>query len=194
MSFFIHQLQKFSINTPKTIIETGTYKGDGIISYLSTNYFDKIYSIELSNKFYLLNKELFKDYSNVILLEGYSHLVINDLVNNNILENEPILFYLDAHFSGGETAGEQFENGCPVLKELNTIAQRNVKGDIIFIDDMRLMGKAMWGGTDGCTTYPKTFFDFTHASYENIINSLNNRSIKLIYMCDNIDRLLIILD
>jgi DNA-directed RNA polymerase subunit L len=95
---------------------------------------------------------------NVKLFEGYSHEVINTLINTNVFNKEPILFYLDAHFSGGETEGKLFKNGCPILEELNIISNRNIKGDIIFIDDMRLMGKASWGGTDGCSKYPKTFF------------------------------------
>lgn len=194
MSFFINSLNKFNINCPKTIVETGTYMGEGIESYIQCNYFDNIYSIELSNKYFLLNLIKFENNKNVKILEGYSHEVINTLINTNVFNKEPILFYLDAHFSGGETEGELFKNGCPILEELNIISNRNVKGDIIFIDDMRLMGKASWGGTVGCSKYPKTFFDFSHASYINIIKALNNRNIKLLYSCDNIDRLLIVLD
>jgi hypothetical protein len=136
MSFFINTLQNLGIECPRIIIETGAYLGDGIKTYLDSNYFYKIYSIELSNKYYLLNKEQFKEHANVELLEGDSSLVIKNLVENSLLDNEPILFYLDAHFSGGDTAGENMYNGCPVLNELEAISNRNVKGDIIFIDDI----------------------------------------------------------
>jgi hypothetical protein len=194
MSFFINTLRNLNIECPRIILETGTYLGDGIKSYLETNYFKKIYSIELSNKYYLLNKENFKQNLNVQMLEGDSSEVIKDLVYNKLLEKEPIIFYLDAHYSGGDTAGEFLSNGCPVLQELEVIANRNVTGDIIFVDDMRLMGKAEWSGIDDGGQWPRTFFDFTHASYENILKAIQKRKIKLIKMVENSDRLLIVLD
>jgi FkbM family methyltransferase len=194
MSFFINALKNLNIVCPKTIIETGTYMGEGIRNYLHANYFSKIYSIELSNKYYLLNKEQFKNHNNVYILEGDSSKVISNLITCSILDNEPILFYLDAHFSGGDTSGEFLSNGCPILSELEAIASRNVVGDIIIVDDMRLMGKATWGGTENCTEYPKTFYDFTHVSDENIFKALSKRKISLINMIENTDRLLIVLD
>jgi hypothetical protein len=193
MSFFINSLEQLCISCPKTIVETGTYLGDGIKDYLASNYFDKIYSIEISNKYYLLNKNKFITNSNVEVLEGDSADVITHLINNNILDDKPVLFYLDAHFSGADTGGMNICNGCPVLKELEAISKRNVKGDVIFIDDMRLMGEAMISGCEGCKKYPLTFFDFRHATLDNMLASLN-RKISLKYMCPNIDRLLLVLD
>lgn len=193
MSFFINSLEELYISCPKTIVETGTYLGDGIKDYLATNYFDKIYSIEISNKYYLLNKKQFISNSNVEVLEGDSADVITNLINNKILDQTPIIFYLDAHFSGADTGGMNICNGCPVLKELEAISKRNVKGDIIFIDDMRLMGKASFSGTKGCSKYPITFFDFSHATIDNMMNSLN-RKISMQYMVPNSDRLLLVLN
>jgi len=193
MSFFLNSLAELSITCPKTIIETGTYWGEGIKDYLSTKYFDKIYSIEISNKYFLLNKEQFKNNSNVEILEGDSSEVLTELISNKKLEENPILFYLDAHFSGGDTGGANICNGCPVLKELESISKRNVKGDIIFIDDMRLMGKASFSGMQGCNKYPLTFFDFRHATIDNMISSLNRKT-SVVKMCNSMDRLLIVLD
>lgn len=194
MSFFINTLNDLGFECPKIIVETGTYLGEGIKSYLDSCYFNKIYSIELANKYYLLNKENFKHNSNVQIIEGDSSIVIKKLINDSMLDNEPILFYLDAHFSGGDTAGENLYNGCPVINELEAISNRNIKGDVIFIDDMRLMGNAMWSGVDDGGIWPRTFFDFSHASYENIMNAIKSRNIKFIKMCESIDRLIIILD
>ena len=194
MSFFVNTLNNIGVECPKIIVETGTYLGHGIKSYLERNYFNKIYSIELSNKYYLLNKELFKEQSNVELIEGDSSVVIKDLVEKSLLEDEPILFYLDAHFSGGDTAGENIFNGCPLLNELESISNRTVKGDVIFIDDMRLMGNAMWDGIDDGGIYPRTYFDFTHVSAENIMKAISKRNIRVIKMCDNVDQLIIVFD
>jgi hypothetical protein len=194
MSFFVNTLNNIGVECPKIIVETGTYFGDGIKNYLESNYFNKIYSIELSNKYYLRSKELFKQHSNVELIEGDSSVVIKDLVEKSLLEDEPILFYLDAHFSGGDTAGENIFNGCPLLNELESISNRTVKGDVIFIDDMRLMGNAMWDGIDDGGIYPRTYFDFTHVSAENIMKAISKRNIRVIKMCDNVDQLIIVFD
>ena len=48
--------------------------------------------------------------------------------------NMVIVFWLDGHWSGGVTAGEDDE--CPLLDELGAIKHR--RGDIIMIDDARL--------------------------------------------------------
>jgi hypothetical protein len=55
------------------------------------------------------------------------------------------------------------------------------------------MGEAMISGSEGCNKYPLTFFDFRHATLDNMLASLN-RKISLKYMCPNIDRLLLVLD
>jgi hypothetical protein len=55
---------------------------------------------------------------------------------NSIIENEDnILFWLDAHWSGGNTYGENDE--CPLIEELNVIFKFK-KNYAILIDDARL--------------------------------------------------------
>jgi len=193
MSFFIDVLKTHNISCPKTIIETGTYLGDGIKDYLKSKYFNKIVSIEILNKYVLLNKKQFESESSVEVLEGESSIVLENLINNSLLPEEPVLFYLDAHFSGGDTGGIEIDNGCPVLRELRSISKRNVKGDVIFIDDMRLMGKQMFSGCPGSSMYPRTFFDFSHATTDKMMEALN-RNTSLVTMCEGIDRMLIVLE
>ena len=148
MSWFRSAIQE---ELPKIIVETGTYLGDGVSSYIG--YFDKIYSIELSEKYCQMAKAKFKSDSSIEIIQGDSAQILR----TDIFPHEPILFYLDAHFAGGETS----DNGCPLIEELEAIVARKVPGDVIVIDDMRLMGKADWAGTDGDDVYPRTFFDFT---------------------------------
>ncbi|MEM7478871.1 MAG: hypothetical protein AAF483_28125, partial [Planctomycetota bacterium] len=50
------------------------------------------------------------------------------------LDDAPALFWLDGHWSGGETAGEGQE--CPVVDELNCLKHR--QQDLILIDDARM--------------------------------------------------------
>jgi len=50
--------------------------------------------------------------------------------------NSNIVFWLDGHYSGGNTGGKEFP--CPLLKELEIILARNNE-DIIIIDDARCL-------------------------------------------------------
>ncbi len=54
------------------------------------------------------------------------------------LGDQPAMFWLDGHWSGGETAGQEDE--CPVLAELEILSKRS--GNIILIDDARLFMSA----------------------------------------------------
>jgi hypothetical protein len=50
--------------------------------------------------------------------------------------NEPALFWLDAHYSRGATAGAGEK--APILKELSCLASRGELRDVTLIDDARL--------------------------------------------------------
>jgi hypothetical protein len=57
----------------------------------------------------------------------------------------PAIFWLDAHYSGGNTA-QGFEN-TPIMSELEYVFKHNIKGHIILIDDA--------GDFTGCDDYPR---------------------------------------
>ena len=189
MAWFVLELSRNSIPCPRTFVETGSYYGDGIHGLLNMGMIDTIHSIELSPELVKHCRTRFAGYSNKVHIhEGDSAAVLATLP----LPLEPVTFYLDAHFSGGTTAGADIDNGCPVLRELQIIAGRNVAGDLIFIDDMRLMGKDTMSGVEG-TMYPPTRFDFRHVTEDAIKEALGKRDIKYMGMCTGIDRLLIVL-
>jgi hypothetical protein len=54
---------------------------------------------------------------------------------------EPVLFWLDAHPSGGQTADAGFD---PILHELDAIYRHPVKRHVILIDDARGHDEAIW--------------------------------------------------
>lgn len=182
--WFINTLTKENIPIPKIFLETGAYMGDGIQHALDINYFTEIYSIELSEQWYTHCAQRFNNISNVRILLGDSATVLNNID----LPAEPILFYLDAHYSGGETSGQYLDNGCPLLRELDALCGRNINGDVIIIDDMRLMGRASWGGTENDKMYPRTFFDFSHITIDQIKDKFPSRKI---ISCTDVDRLVI---
>ena len=183
--WFSNICHDINIPKPNIFIETGTYLGHGIINV--KNDFREVHSIELNEKFYndaLIN---FKDDSNVFMHLGDSAEVMDEIIHNI---NEPILFYLDAHFSGGETAfGKEEDKGCPLLRELNVLGKRKYN-DIIIVDDMRLMNKASYSGIENDKIYPLTYFDFRHVTEDSIKLSYNRPAHY--YNARDFDRLIIV--
>jgi len=110
-------------------VEGGTYLG-GTAKNMSS-IFSKVYTIEKSAVMHGKAKQVLKGYSNVSLLKGDTREHLKGILE----ENENILFWLDAHWSGGETYGEEDE--CPLIEELKEIFEYK-KNYLILIDDARL--------------------------------------------------------
>lgn len=119
--------QKF--NT-RILVETGTYLGDMIA--LQKDRFDKLYSIELSEKLYQRALRRFRNDKKITLLQGDSGNRLKEIIAQL---NGPALFWLDGHYSGGITAMGDKE--CPVREELASILP-DAKDHVILIDDARL--------------------------------------------------------
>lgn len=133
----------------QTLVETGTYMGDMIYSMLP--HFSTLYSIELSNFFYEKAKKRFKNNDKVKLLNGDSAFVLKEVVT---LLNEPCIFWLDGHYSGGFTAKGIKE--CPVYEELNAIFNSPLN-HIVIIDDARLfIGKNDYPTIEDLKEFVKT--------------------------------------
>jgi hypothetical protein len=121
-------LKKYSI---KNFIETGTHVGD-TLAYIADEKNIACTSIELSDYFFQLNKKRFLSYKNVNLIKGDSGVIINELIPTI---NNPTLFWLDGHYSGGITGKGALET--PISLELESILNSDVEGHIILIDDAR---------------------------------------------------------
>lgn len=115
----------------RTLIETGTCHGAMVEACIP--YFDKIFSIELSVKFYEECCVRFKGNRNVCLLQGDSSIVLPYLLDKTL--DRPTIFWLDAHCSGGDTAGDP--NNSPLEAEIAAILKYRSSG-IILIDDQHL--------------------------------------------------------
>jgi len=176
-NFFLEVCAFIQRTPPRVFVETGTYKGDGIENVL--DIFEEIHSIELNEEFVHNVRNRFKN-KQVYVHHGDSSQVLAKFVFQ-----EPVLFYLDAHFSGGETAfGPQEDNGCPLLRELAVLGKRT-EDDIVIIDDMRLMGKTSWGGMENDELYPLTLYNFEHVTFETILNAYG-RSCKYYMIGDRL--------
>jgi hypothetical protein len=114
-------------------IETGSYIGEGIDLAIKSG-FDFIYSIELSTYFFNQCKEKFKTNPDVEIIFGDSSFELPALLNRK--KNIPFTYWLDGHYSGDGTA--RGSKDSPLIEELNTILKRDISGEIIYIDDMRI--------------------------------------------------------
>jgi ribosomal protein S17E len=117
----------------RVFVETGSHAGEGIQSALDCG-FNKIISIELSEKYYNFCVNRFKSNDKVVLVQGDVEIMLEGVISRL---NEPITFWLDAHYSGDDTAlGMQ---GDPIYEELEIIKQHPIKIHTLLIDDIRGM-------------------------------------------------------
>lgn len=112
-------------------VETGSYMGSGIQEAHNAG-FNKIYSIELSDFYYNLCVQKFMNNPNIHLIKGDSSEVLYDIIKDI---DENITFWLDGHYSGGDTALGKMSS--PLMSELEVIKNHKIKTHTIIIDDMR---------------------------------------------------------
>jgi hypothetical protein len=123
-------------------IETGSYLGDGIQAALDAG-FTHVISIELSSYYYSVCQDRFKNNSRVELVLGDSVIVLPEVIKGI---HEQCTFWIDAHYSGGDTATGIAP--VPMMEELEIIFKHEIKTHTIIIDDMRAVGvggDTSWG-------------------------------------------------
>jgi hypothetical protein len=111
-------------------IETGTYRGD--TAAWAAQHFPQVTTIELSDSYHRAAVARFTGQSKVSPLLGNSAAVLRELTPTL---SSASLFWLDAHWSGLDTAGREAE--CPILDEIGIINASQVD-HIIVVDDARL--------------------------------------------------------
>jgi hypothetical protein len=121
----------------KVFVETGTYYGAMVIAMLT--YFDRLYSIELSPGLFALAEAYFRGHRKVVLVKGDSSRELQGIVR---AINEPALFWLDGHYSGGPTARGDLDT--PIMAELEHVLGDARHEHVIAIDDARLFGTEGW--------------------------------------------------
>lgn len=122
--------EKFGL---KVFVETGTYYGDMVDAV--KNHFKIIYSIELSKKLYEKAKKRFFGDKRVHIIHGNSAIVLGNLVPNL---KQPALFFLDGHYSAGETV--RADKDTPIYEELGHIFNNKQFDHVVIIDDARCFG------------------------------------------------------
>ncbi len=117
----------------QTFVETGTFNG-GTCTWAS-EHFKKVITVENSKVIHERTSTKFKHLTNIDFLFGHSLEHLKNIVANL---NEPAIFWLDAHWSGGDTYGVNDE--CPLIEELHIINSSKIN-HVILIDDARMFVK-----------------------------------------------------
>lgn len=137
MSNAINAIEKIlETEDPKslTFVETGSFQGDTIQLALDKG-FKKVISIEQSEHYINHCAQRFKGKINdsVVLVRGDSKNALR-YICKDLIEGRSV-FWLDAHYDGGLTAGDVW---APLYHELLAIACfTSVNDNIIMIDDIR---------------------------------------------------------
>lgn len=113
-----------------TLVETGTFEG-AMVEAQKTK-FKKIISIELAPQLYYRAKQRFNRDKHVKIVQGDSGKVLPKLLPEI---KDPAIFWLDGHYSRGETA--KGEKECPIFEELNSIFNNPKMNHVLLIDDAR---------------------------------------------------------
>jgi hypothetical protein len=126
----VQQAKKHGLNV---LVETGTFKGEMLECQLAN--FKQLISVELDEELYRAARARFAAHPQVQLLQGDSGVKLAEAIKDL---KEPALFWLDAHYSFGLTAGRGTD--APIFKELSCLTGRQEFRDAILIDVARLFG------------------------------------------------------
>ena len=140
---------------PDIFLETGTY--DAMTAKIAAQFFKHVHTVELSEELYEAAVNVLTALPNVSMYCDSSPAMIKKIVPSL---NGHILFWLDAHYSGGATARSNNDVSDPdgytaIRKELKAIKESNVQNCTILIDDIRGFGSIINGAEYlGCWAYP----------------------------------------
>ena len=115
-----------------TWIETGTYLGQ--TTRVLSKHATKVYSLEPEPTLFANAQSLFRNISNIEILNGTSEEVLPSLLPK--VHND-VNFWLDGHYSAGPTF--KGEKDTPIIEELREIANNlsHFRNVCVLIDDIR---------------------------------------------------------
>lgn len=141
---YLHNLDEYIDKYDiKVFVETGSGKGTGINHALQYK-FTKLYSIEIMDEMYDFCLNKFKD-DRLKLICSRSIDGLELVLDCFVEKEDPILFWLDAHFPGADFQLGKYEDEhpdnikLPLEEELNIIYNsREDCKDVFIIDDLQL--------------------------------------------------------
>ena len=111
-------------------METGTFRGDSTAEL--ARIFPRVVTIEISDELAERARERFAAAPHVTVLQGDSAVALRDVADPTVAT----FYFLDAHWSGGETGGEEID--CPIVDELAVLRDAGGPDDVVVIDDLRV--------------------------------------------------------
>lgn len=137
---YVQEWARSTLGPGTAFIETGTYTG--VTAASASREFASVQTIELDADLARRARESLAG-TKVVCHAGDSREILPSILPQ---VDEPLFVWLDAHYSGGLTAGA--DDPCPLLGELATLLERrHVDNTIIAIDDARC-----FQGVDGYPT------------------------------------------
>ena len=131
--------------------------------------FQSIHSIELSRKWYEYCREKFRNDLHIVLHHGDAAEVLPQLLKGI---RQPVIVFLDAHYSGGSTVKADENCDSPLLYELAYLKTRSYN-DIIIIDDVSFFDQK--GGSEPDTPqgdevmWPQFAYDWSGITKEKVL-------------------------
>ena len=171
------ELLKDSYKNYPIFIETGTLVGG--TTFAMEPLFEKVYTIEVSEKYHNLTKNKYNG-NKIEFILGDSSKVFETLLPT--LEGK-VIFFLDGHWSSGDTG--KGAKDCPLIEEITHINNLYKNEAIIIIDDYRLFGKSLSSGVAE---------DWSGIHKDILINILKNRITDVYHLPSSLsidDRLVI---
>ncbi len=126
----------FKTNDFYAFIETGTHRGQMVAAFRDVA--PAIYSVELSDSYAQAAKKRFKGLDHVRIIQGNSAEQLPLILNQ---QHGPSLIWLDAHYSGGDTA--KGAEDSPISQEIKAVLESPYR-HFVCIDDARC-----FDGSDG---------------------------------------------
>lgn len=124
-------------------VETGTGRGDSLAHAARTSLFVALWSCEIEIELARSAGARFANDPRVRILTGSSTGFL-DFVGHSVPADDPILYFLDAHFPGADYGLRSYgAEQCPTLRlplaeELGMIERTRRGEDVIVIDDLRI--------------------------------------------------------
>lgn len=141
MGFYFHGLPGYLTDWAARVlpgavaVETGTLNGDSALALAEA--FGRCVTVEKQPELAARARERFRDDPRITVMEGSSREVLPGVVADLAA---PPFAWLDAHWSGGVTAGA--DDPCPVLAEIEALAARFAGEAVVAVDDARIFGLA----------------------------------------------------
>ncbi len=115
---------------PRVFIETGTYHGDTVAAV--KHLYSSVISIEVDKTLYEKACKRFEADRNVRIVLGDCARELPGILGQL---HEPAVFWLDGHYSAGETGRGELDD--PILVSLKQLAAHPIKDHVLFVDDAR---------------------------------------------------------